>query len=129
MHFDPLTSNTVRSEFYYHQCLALLSKLHFTFGPWITSASTKMYFTFIHKKSYFLFTLYVLNTLIQPQVKVKVTQSCLPLWDPMDWLFCPLPGSSVHRILLCQFSKSLLSTLRKTAIISISLVTTDIVST
>ena len=49
------------------------------------------------KKSYFLFTLYVLNTLIQPQVKVKVTQSCLPLWDPKDW---SLPGSSIHGILL-----------------------------
>ena len=26
--------------------------------------------------------------------KVKVTQSCLTLWDPMDW---GLTGSSVHR--------------------------------
>ena len=28
--------------------------------------------------------------------KVKITQSCLTLCDPMD---CSLPGSSVHRIL------------------------------
>ena len=28
-------------------------------------------------------------------MKVKVTQSCLILCDPMD---CTLPGSSVHRI-------------------------------
>ena len=39
---------TVRSELYYHQYLALLSKLHFTFGPWITFANTEINFTFIY---------------------------------------------------------------------------------
>ena len=36
------------------------------------------------------------QTNFSPQVKVKVTQSCPTLWDPMD---CGLPGSSVHGIL------------------------------
>ena len=36
------------------------------------------------------------QTNFSPQVKVKVTQLCPTLWDPMN---CRLPGSSVHGIL------------------------------
>ena len=37
--------------------------------------------------------------LLRKWVKVKVTQSCLTSCDPMDYMDCSLPGSSVHGIL------------------------------